>query len=74
MKIKYAGQYVRIEDDWDAVRSLKCSCGHLLSEHYFHNLEGSADWIEVGGCKTNKQHCNQFQMSRIRFGGARNYA
>ena len=70
MKIKYNGRYVRITDDWDDVRNLKCSCGHKLSDHFFHNLEGSADWIEVGGCKVDKQHCGQFKMGKVQ---ARNY-
>lgn len=64
MKTKYGGRYIRIEDDWESVRSLKCSCGHRLSEHYFHNLEGSADWIEVGACKVSG-HCGQFKLSKV---------
>ena len=67
MKVKHGGQYIHIEDDWEDVKNLKCSCGHLLKDHYYQTLEGSPDWIEVMNCQKSI-HCTQFRVSKVQTG------
>ena len=63
MEIRYNGRYVKVktQDDWDEFNQLRCTCGHLATDHEYQFAPGSSDTIEVGAC-LRSYHCRQFKI------------